>query len=170
MSFTTRSRTAQGTTTPKQRALYGCLDRGSASSARCRSSPSHAAVTGRHRPTARPRRLQRAAATQHRTRRCCCRCCCDAGLLSKHASVPQVVSSVKAEYPPVGNYHFNKGRSALKLYSCSASISSPNRTHHRAAQPPPPPRSRRREDHRNRATKQTVDTELSGVEGKGPCV
>ena len=32
----------------------------------------------------------------------------------------------------------NKGRSALKLYSCSASISSPNRTHHRAAQPPPP--------------------------------
>ena len=47
----------------------GCLDRGSASFARCRSSPSHAAVTGRHRPTARPRRLQRAAATQHRTRR-----------------------------------------------------------------------------------------------------
>ena len=40
--------------------------------------------------------------------RCCC-CCfrCDAGLLFKHASVPQVVSSVKAEYPPVGNYHFN---------------------------------------------------------------
>ena len=32
---------------------------------------------------------------------------CDAGLLFKHASVPQVVSSVKAEYPPVGNYHFN---------------------------------------------------------------
>ena len=26
---------------------------------------------------------------------------CDAGLLFKHASVPQVVSSVKAEYPPV---------------------------------------------------------------------
>ena len=42
--------------------------------------------------------------------RCCCCCCCfrcDAGLLFKHASVPQVVSSVKAEYPPVGNYHFN---------------------------------------------------------------
>ena len=39
---------------------------------------------------------------------------CDAGLLFKHASVPQVVSSVKAEYPPVGNYHFNKGVSALK--------------------------------------------------------
>ena len=38
------------------------------SSARCRS-PSHAAVTGRHRSTARPRRLQRAATTQHRTRR-----------------------------------------------------------------------------------------------------
>ena len=50
---------------------------------------------------------------------------------------------------------FNKGRSALKLYYCSASISSLNRTHHRAAQPPPPPRRRRREDHRNRATKQT---------------
>ena len=51
----------------------GCLDRGSASFARCRSSPSHAAVTGRHRPTARPRRLQRAVATrripQRRTRR-----------------------------------------------------------------------------------------------------
>eukprot|EP01045_Picozoa_sp_COSAG04_P012799 COSAG04_NODE_876_length_9689_cov_6.190407_7_plen_84_part_00 len=43
---------------------------------------------------------------------------CDAGLLFKHASVPQVVSSVKAEYPPVGNYHFNKGVSALKLYLC----------------------------------------------------
>ena len=71
--FTTRSRTAQGTTTPKQRALYGCLDRGSASSARCRSSPSHAAVTGRHRPTARLRRLRRVTATrripQRRTRR-----------------------------------------------------------------------------------------------------
>eukprot|EP01045_Picozoa_sp_COSAG04_P025689 COSAG04_NODE_3419_length_2828_cov_68.000733_2_plen_72_part_00 len=25
----------------------------------------------------------------------------------KHASAPQVVSSVKAEYPPVGNYLFN---------------------------------------------------------------
>ena len=36
---------------------------------RHRSSPNHAATTGRHRPTARPRRLQRAAATQHRTRR-----------------------------------------------------------------------------------------------------
>ena len=41
--------------------------------------------------------------------RCCCCCCCrcDTGLLFKHASVPQVVSSVKAEYPPVGNYLFN---------------------------------------------------------------
>ena len=35
--------------------------------------------------------------------RCCCCCCrCDTGLLFKHASVPQVVSSLKAEYPPVG--------------------------------------------------------------------
>ena len=42
---------------------------------------------------------------------------CDAGLLFKHASVPQVVSSVKAEYPPVGNYHFNKVVSALKFTS-----------------------------------------------------
>ena len=31
----------------------------------------------------------------------------ETGLLYKHAYVPQVVSSVKAEYPPVGNYLFN---------------------------------------------------------------
>ena len=53
---------------------------------------------------------------------------CDAGLLFKHASVPQVVSSVKAEYPPVGNYHFNKGVSALELYLCCVWVSSLNRT------------------------------------------
>ena len=55
--------------------------------------------------------------------RCCCCCCCfrcDAGLLFKHASVPQVVSSVKAEYPPVGNYHFNKSVPALKEHKNNA--------------------------------------------------
>ena len=42
---------------------------------------------------------------------------CDAGLLFKHASVPQVVSSVKAEYPPVGNYHFNAYLSLIEKVS-----------------------------------------------------
>ena len=62
---------------------------------------------------------------------------------------------------------FNAATTLLKLYYCSASISSLNRTHHRATQPPPPPRRRRREDHRKRVTKQTVDTELSGVKERG---
>ena len=46
---------------------------------------------------------------------------CDAGLLFKHASVPQVVSSVKAEYPPVGNYVFNAYLSLIgkKVANCN---------------------------------------------------
>ena len=46
---------------------------------------------------------------------------CDAGLLFKHASVPQVVSSVKAEYPPVGNYHFNAYLSLIEKFNGAGS-------------------------------------------------
>ena len=49
---------------------------------------------------------------------------CDAGLLFKHASVPQVVSSVKAEYPPVGNYHFNAYLSLIEKKSSDSSQSA----------------------------------------------